>query len=43
MRQTKTRLELFSFYDHRGIAAHLERQARQGWMLDKIGNWGWKC
>jgi len=42
MRQTKTRLELFSFYDHRGIAAHLERQARQGWMLDKIGNWGWK-
>jgi len=42
MRQTKTRMELFSFYDHRGIAAHLERQAREGWMLEKIGNWGWK-
>lgn len=42
MRQTKTRMELFSFYDHRGIAAHLERQAREGWMLEKIGTWGWK-
>lgn len=42
MKQTKTRLELFSFYDHRGIAAHLERQAQQGWLLEKIGSWGWK-
>lgn len=42
MRQTKTRMELFSFYDHSGIAAHLEAQAKQGWMLEKIGNWGWK-
>lgn len=42
MRQTKTRLELFSFYDHRGIAEHLERQAREGWLLERIGNWGWK-
>ena len=42
MRQTKTRLELFSFYDHVGIAAHLERQARAGWLLESIGNWGWK-
>ena len=42
MRQTKTRMELFSFYDHRGIAAHLEDQARKGWLLEKIGTWGWK-
>ena len=42
MRKTKTRLELFSFYDHCGIAAHLEEQARKGWMLEKIGGMGWK-
>lgn len=42
MRKTKTRMELFSFYDHVGITAHLEKQARQGWLLESIGNWGWK-
>ena len=42
MRKTRTRLELFSFYDHVGIAAHLERQAREGWLLESIGSWGWK-
>ena len=42
MRQHKTCVELFSFYDHRGIAAHLEDQARKGWLLEKIGTWGWK-
>lgn len=41
MKQTKTRLELFSFYDHIGIADHLEKMAAKGWMLEKIGNWGW--
>lgn len=33
MRQTKTRMELFSFYDHAGIAKHLQEQARSGWLL----------
>lgn len=42
MRKTKTRLELFSFYDYCGIAAHLEEQVRKGWMLVKIGSMGWK-
>lgn len=41
MKDTKRRLELFSFYDHTGIAAHLERMAEQGWLLEKIGSFTW--
>ena len=41
MRKKKTRLELYSLYDHTGIAAHLEHMAAQGWLLEKIGTWGW--
>jgi len=41
MRKKKTRLELYSLYDHTGIAAHLECMAAQGWLLEKIGTWGW--
>lgn len=31
----------FSFYDRTGIATHLEKRAAQGWMLEKIGPFGW--
>lgn len=41
MRDTKRRLETFSFYDHTGIEAHLARMAERGWMLDKIGQFFW--
>lgn len=42
MRQYKTRLEMFSIHDHVGLAAHMEKQAEKGWMLEHIGNWGWR-
>lgn len=42
MRNTKRRLELFSFYDYTGIQAHLERMAARGWMLERMGNFGWR-
>lgn len=42
MRQKKTRVELYSLYDHTGIAAHLEQMAAKGWLLEKIGNFGWR-
>lgn len=41
MKETKRRLETFSFYDHTGIEAHLARMAEQGWLLEKIGNFFW--
>lgn len=41
MRKTKRRLEVLSFYDHTGIAAHLEKMAAKGWMLERIANYGW--
>lgn len=41
MKDTKRRLEFFSFYDHTGIEAHLARMAQRGWLLDKVGNFFW--
>ena len=41
MRKTKRRMETLSFYDHTGIAAHLEKMAAKGWMLERIANYGW--
>lgn len=41
MRQKKTRLEMYSLYDHTGLSAHLEKMAARGWLLEKIGTWGW--
>lgn len=40
MRETKRRIPQFAFYDKTGIQTYLERQARQGWMLQKI-SYGW--
>ena len=42
MRRNKNRMELFSIHDHVGMAAHMEKQARKGWLLEKIGNWTWR-
>ena len=33
MKQKKYRVELYSLYDHTGIAAHLEKMAAKGWLL----------
>ena len=41
MKNTKRRFEIFSFYDHSGISAHLEKMALEGWMIEKISNLGW--
>ena len=41
MRDTKRRLELYSFFNHTGIAAHLEDMAQKGWMIEKITGFGW--
>lgn len=41
MRNTKRRLEAFSFFDHTGISRHLEKMASRGWMLEKITKFGW--
>lgn len=42
MKNTKRCFVLFSFYDHTGIEAYLERQAENGWMLDKTSAFGWR-
>lgn len=41
MKDTKRRVEFFSFYDHTGIEKHLEKMAAKGWMLDKLGTYLW--
>ena len=41
MKETKRRLETFSFYDRTGLEEHLARMAAEGWLLDKIGQFLW--
>lgn len=41
MKETKRRLEVFSFYDHTGMTRHLEKMAAKGWMLEKVSGMGW--
>ena len=41
MKETRRRFEWFSFYDHTGLEAHLERMAEQGWLLESIGSFTW--
>lgn len=36
MKTTKRRFEFFTFYDHTGIARHLEGMAQKGWLLQSI-------
>lgn len=35
-------LPLYSFYDHTGMVEHLEKMARRGWRLDKLGGVLWR-
>ncbi len=42
MRDTRRRLALFSFYDRTGIEAYLERQAEEGWLLEKMSAFAWR-
>ena len=45
MKTTKRQTALYSFYDHTGIAAHLEKMAAKGWMLEAIrtnGPWRYR-
>lgn len=42
MRTTKRVLTQFCFYDRTGIEKMLEKQAAKGWMLESIGQLGWK-
>ena len=39
---TKFRLETFAFYDHNGIAVHLEKMAAKGWMIEDMGSNLWE-
>lgn len=41
MKQTKRRMEIFSFFDHVGISKHLEKMAAKGWMIQQINSFGW--
>lgn len=41
MKKTKSCFVLFSFYDRTGIETYLEKQAENGWMLDKTSAFGW--
>jgi len=34
-------LPLYSFYDRKGISAHLEAMAARGWLLEKMGPYAW--
>ncbi len=41
MKDTKQRMEFFSFYNHTGIEEHLTKMARKGWMIESITNVYW--
>ena len=41
MKQRKRRFETLVFYNHTGIERHLEKMAKQGWLIEKISNEFW--
>ncbi len=41
MKDTKRRMEFFSFYDHTGVEKHLTQMAQKGWMIESITNLYW--
>lgn len=41
MRDHKRDFIPFSFYDRTGMAAHLEKRAAEGWLLDRVTPFGW--
>ena len=43
MKTTKREwMPLYSYLDRTAITAHLSDMAAQGWMLEKLGAWGWR-
>ncbi|RHR11238.1 DUF2812 domain-containing protein [Pseudoflavonifractor sp. AF19-9AC] len=42
MKDSKRDFIPFSLYDRTGMAAHLEKRAAQGWLLDRVSPWGWR-
>ena len=42
MRETKNVIVLFAFYDRTGIENYLEKQAQDGWLLEKMSQVTWK-
>ena len=43
MKNTKREwMPLYSYLDRTAITTHLSDMAAQGWMLEKIGGWGWR-
>lgn len=42
MKDSKRRIEVFSLYDHSGVARHLERMSQKGWLLEKITPMVWR-
>lgn len=42
MKSTKRRLEVFPAFDGDGMAAHLEKMAERGWMVEEIGPFSWQ-
>ncbi len=41
MKETKREFKMFSFFDFDGIAAHLEKMAAEGWMIEQNKNRFW--
>ena len=41
MRDRKWDFIPFSFYDTTGMARHLEKRAEQGWLVERMTNFGW--
>ena len=41
MKDTKRRMEFFSFYNYTGIEEHLAKMAQKGWMIESITNICW--
>ena len=41
MKDTKRRVEFFSFYNRTGIEQHLTKMAKQGWLIESITNFYW--
>ncbi|MBR6801379.1 MAG: DUF2812 domain-containing protein [Eubacteriaceae bacterium] len=37
----KRRQELFAFYDDTALKSHLEKMAKNGWMIEKMSNYFW--
>lgn len=41
MKDTKKKIEFFTFYDKTGIEKHLEKMASDGWLLEKMSAFRW--